>query len=460
MNENANTILGEAPVGRLMLRFSIPGILSLLIAALYNMVDQIFIGHGVGYLGNGATNVVYPATVIALALSIMVGNGCAAYLSICQGRNDHESSHKSVGNGIMVTVLSSLALTVLFAAFSEQILWGFGATENNIPYARDYFRYIIPGIPCYMFQNSMNAIIRADGSPRFAMMATVSGCIANMILDPVAIFVLDMGVAGAAIATVIGQLLGAVVTVWYFFHTKTFRLQRSSFRLQGNILGKILPLGACSLLTQVSTVIVLAVMNNILVHYGTMSEYGPDIPLTVYGIIMKIFSLVTSVIIGLALGTQPIVGYNYGAGKFGRMKDTFKKMVYVEVGIGLASLAVFEFLPMQIMGLFGEGDVLYQEFAVTAMRIYLSGIVFYCVQRGCAIFLQSMGKPALSAALSLLRDILLNIPAAFLLPLRAGLMGALYSAPAADVVSFLITIAVMKHTFKKITMNTGKAEKG
>lgn len=450
MERSTNTFLGEAPVGGLMLKFSIPSILSLLIAALYNMVDQIFIGHGVGYLGNGATNVVYPVTVMALALSIMVGNGCAAYLSICQGKKDVESAHRAAGNAVTVTVLASLILTAVFAVFSEQILLGFGATEKNIPYARDYFKYIIVGIPFYMFQNSMNAMIRSDGAPRFAMAATVTGCIANIVLDPIAIFVLDMGMAGAAIATVIGQFMGAAVTVWYLFHTKTFRLRRASFRLQGNILGRFLPLGISSLLTQVSTVIVLAVMNNILTHYGELSEYGPDIPLTVYGIIMKIFSLVTSVIIGLALGTQPIVGYNYGAGKFGRVKETFQKMVIVEVGIGLVSLAAFEFLPMQIMGIFGNGDILYQEFAVSAMRLYLSGIVFYCVQKGCAIFLQSLGKPILSAALALLRDIILNIPMAFLLPASMGLLGALYSAPAADVFSFAITVAVMKHTFHKM----------
>lgn len=248
------------------------------------------------------------------------------------------------------------------------------------------------------------------------------------------------------------------MTVWYFFHTKTFRLRRVSFRLQGKILCRFLPLGISSLLTQVSTVIVLAVMNHILIYYGELSKYGPDIPLTVYGIIMKIFSLVTSVVIGLALGTQPIVGYNCGAKKFGRVKETFRKMVAVEVGIGFASLAAFELFPMQIMGVFGNGDILYQEFAVLAMRLYLSGIVFYCVQKGCAIFLQSLGKPTLVAALALLQDIILNIPIAFLLPVSMGLSGALYSAPVADDFSFIITVIVIKHTFHKMNTHIGVKE--
>lgn len=450
MQQGANKFLEEAPIGKLMLKFSVPCIMSLLIAALYNMVDQIFIGHGVGYLGNGATNVVFPITVIALALAIMVGDGCAAYLSICQGKHDAESSHKSVGNAVTIILLCGIIITILYIIFQEQILRGFGATENNVGYAREYFRYIIIGIPFYMFGNAMSAVIRADGSPQFAMISTLTGCILNIILDPIAIFVLDMGMTGAALATIIGQIVTAMMAVWYLFHTKTFRLKPSSFKPWGKMLSKILPLGISSLLTQVSIVVVMAVMNNTLVRYGAQSKYGADIPLTVIGIVMKVFSIIVAFCIGTAVGAQPIVGYNYGTGRIDRVKETFKKMVFAEASIGLIALICFECFPLQIISIFGNGDALYQEFATMTMRIYLSGILLCCIQKGCSVFLQSLGKPVLSAALTLLREIVLNIPFIFLLPIKFGVAGALYSAPIADVSSFIITIFFMKYTLSKL----------
>jgi putative MATE family efflux protein len=315
MEQMSNHYLGEEKIGKLMMKFSVPCIMSLLIASLYNMVDQIFIGRGVGYLGNGATNVVFPITVITLALALMIGDGCAAYLSLCQGKGETERARKSVGNSITLIVVCGIVLTVLFAVLKEQILWGFGATENNIEYAREYFDYILIGIPFYMFGNALNSVIRADGSPAFAMVSTLVGCVINLIFDPVAIFVFHMGMTGAALATIAGQIVTAILGLYYLFHTRTFRLQRSSFVPDGSVISKVLPLGGSSFLTQISIVVIMAVMNNTLVKYGSTSRYGADIPMTVVGIVMKVFQIVVAFVIGIAAGCQPIVGYNYGAGK-------------------------------------------------------------------------------------------------------------------------------------------------
>ena len=371
MNQNTNQYMAEESIGKLMLRFSIPCIMSLLVSALYNIVDQIFIGRGIGFLGNGATNVVFPVTVIALSLSLLVGDGCAAYLSICQGRRDGEHAHRSVGNAVVFITASGIVLTLLYAFFRDSILWGFGATENNIGYAREYFLYLIPGIPFFMFANAMNSVIRADGSPQFAMFSTLIGCALNVVLDPVAIFVLGWGMKGAALATITGQIVSALLAVYYLFRPKSFRLKRISFKPDAEILKHVLPLGISSFLTQVSIVVIMAVMNNVLVIYGAGSKYGADIPMTVVGIVMKVFQIVISVVVGIAAGAQPIVGYNYGAGLWRRVKLIFRTMMAAEFSVGLVSLICFEVFPVQIISVFGSEDGLYNEFAVLAFRVFL-----------------------------------------------------------------------------------------
>ncbi len=450
MNEQANQYLAEEPVGQLMLKFSIPCIMSLLVSALYNIVDQIFIGRGVGYLGNGATNVVFPVTIIALALALLVGDGCAAYLSICQGMKDGERAHRSVGSAVTVIVAAGLLLAALLAGFQEKLLWAFGATENNIGYAREYFRFIVAGIPFFMFGNAMNSVIRADGSPAFAMLSTLAGCAINVVLDPVAIFVLRWGMAGAALATVAGQVVTALLAVFYLSRTKSFRLKRSSFRPEGDLLRHTLPLGISSLLTQISIVVIMVVMNNVLVIYGAQSRYGADIPLTVVGIVMKVFQIVVSIVVGIAAGSQPIVGYNYGAGLHGRVRRIFTVMMAAEACVGLVSMICFECFPLQIIGIFGSENGLYNEFAVISFRIFLSTIALCCVQKACSIFLQSLGKPVLSMSLSLLRDFILSVPLALILPGFLGVTGALYSGPAADIVSFIAAVFCIRHVFKEL----------
>lgn len=450
MNQDTNQYLATEPIGKLMFRFSVPCIMSLLVSALYNIVDQIFIGRGIGYLGNGATNVVFPITVIALSLSLLTGDGCAAFLSICQGMRDGERAHKSVGNAVTIIVTASLFLTFLFLAAQDRLLWAFGATENNIAYAREYYRFIVIGIPFFMFANALNSIIRADGSPQFAMLSTLAGCVINVILDPIAIFVLHLGMMGAALATITGQFVSAALALYYLFHTKSFRLKRSSFMPGPEIVRRTLPLGVSSLLTQISIVVIMIVMNNVLVFYGARSKYGADIPLTVVGIVMKVFQIVISIVVGIAAGSQPIVGYNYGAGRYGRVRRIFKTMMAAEACVGLISMICFECFPLPIIGIFGSENGLYNEFAVISFRVFLSLIALCCIQKSCSIFLQSLGMPMLSMSLSLLREFVLSVPLALLLPRFLGVTGALYSSPIADFVSFAAAVFCIRYVFGKL----------
>lgn len=451
MNQNSNHYLAEEKIGRLMCKFSIPCILSLLVSSLYNIVDQVFIGRGVGYIGNGATNVVFPITIIALAIALMTGDGCAAFLSICQGKKDTQSAHRSVGNAVVFIVGSSVLLTALLIVLKEPVLQAFGATENNIGFAREYFDVIVLGIPFFMFGNAMNSIIRADGNPKFAMISTLIGCLMNVILDPIAIFVLGWGMKGAALATIAGQCVTAILACYYLFHTRSFSLQKSSFRLRASLLKRILPLGISSFLTQVSIVVIMAAMNNTLVRYGAQSKYGADIPLTVVGIVMKVFQIVISVAVGIAAGSQPIVGYNYGAGRYDRVKKIYVTMMKAECVVGCIAFFCFEAFPLQITSIFGSEDGLYQEFAVLTFRIYMCTIILCCMQKATSIFLQSIGKPVMSLGLSLLRDFILSVPLVLLIPRTLGVTGVLYSAPIADVVSILAAVCMMTVVWKQLS---------
>ena len=450
MNQNANKYLVEEKIGKLLLKFSIPCIMSLLVSALYNIVDQIFIGRGVGYLGNGATNVVFPITVISLAVALMLGDGCAAFLSLCQGKKDLKSANKSVGNAVLLLTISGLVMTALFAIFKVQILNAFGATENNFAYANEYFNYIIIGIPFFVLGNGLNSIIRADGSPKFAMITTLVGCIINVILDPVAIFVLGWGMMGAALATITGQIVTAICGVAYLTRAKAFKLDKKSFLPDGDIIKKFLPLGISSFLTQISIVVIMGVMNNVLVTYGARSKYGADIPLTVVGIVMKVFQIVVSVCIGIAAGSQPIIGYNYGAGEYKRVKELFGAIIKAEAVVGIIAMVLFEAFPLQITAIFGSEDGLYNEFAVMAFRIFLSMIVLTCIQKATSVFLQALGKPVMAMGLSLLRDFALSVPFAIMLPMFFGVEGALYSAPIADIGSAIAVIIMSIVTIKEL----------
>ena len=432
MEEKQNAALGTAPLGKLMVKFALPCTISLLVGALYNIVDQIFIGWGVGYLGNGATNVVFPLTVLALGLAVMIGDGACSYVSICFGKNRQEDADCAVGSAVTLSVLVGVLVAGFYAVFQTPILLLFGATEANLAYAKEYFTYITIGIPIYVFGQAINPIIRSDGSPRFAMASMLAGAIANCILDPIAIFVLRWGVMGAAVATVAGQVITAAMGVWYLCHTKALRL------------------GLCSFLAQISLVIAMAATNNMLVQYGAGSKYGADIPLTVLGIVMKVFQIIISITIGMSAGCIPIVGYNYGAEQYGRCRGILWRLMGAEFLLGVLALLVTQLFPRQLIGLFGAESALYNEFAVLTFRVYLCMLPLATVNKAAFIFMQALGRPVESAGLSFFREVLLAVPLVLLLPRAFGLMGVLYSMPAADIVTFLASAFVLVRTDRQL----------
>lgn len=333
MNENQNSqFLGKEKISKLMLKFSIPCVLSLLVSALYNIVDQIFIGNSeLSTLGNAATGVVFPIFIIAQAFAWCFGDGCAAYLNICQGRKDTQTAHKSIGSGITITLIVSLILMAVFFPLKQQILTLFGASENSIGMAIEYFNIILSFFPLYMLSNMMNAVIRADGSPAWSMASMLAGAITNIILDPVFIFGAKWGMSGAALATVIGQTVSFIITLVYFFRTKTFKLTVRSFLPNIKAFSPALQLGASSFITQMTIVIISLVCNIMLAGYGAVSQYGVDIPIAIIGIESKVFTVVINLVVGIVLGCQPIISYNMGAKQYDRVKELYRKILLCTV---------------------------------------------------------------------------------------------------------------------------------
>lgn len=464
MEQKSNAFLETESIGKLMRKYSVPNIISLLVAALYNIVDQIFIANAsyLGSYGNAANTVVFPMTVAALAVAVMIGDGCCAFVSISLGSNEKEKAHKSIGNAVVLCVILSIILTALYLIFQDQIITAFGGhvNEDTFYHAKEYFVYITIGVPFYMFGQALNPIIRSDGSPKFAMAATVLGAVVNIILDPVFIFIFKWGMMGAAVATVAGQVLTAALSVWYLFHMKTVRLGKCSFGLWGSIMGKFLPLGITSFLSQISLVISMAIVENMCVKYGAMDEiFGQteyaQIPLAVLGIVMKFFQIVISIAVGLAAGCIPIVGYNIGAGRKDRAKSILTYLLIAEAVVGAAALLIVELLPGQLIGIFGAKNesAYYTDFAVKSFRTYLCMMILSTINKGTFIYLQSLGKAVASTMISLLREVIFGGGFAIILPIFFGLDGLLYSFPVSDIVTFLIAAAVIRHTYKELNEN-------
>jgi len=435
-----NYDLGKEKISKLLLNFSIPCIISMLVGALYNIVDQIFIGWGVGYLGNTATNIVYPFTVIALSLALLFGDGASALFSLSLGSKDDKKVSKSIGNAVITLVLVSLVLTLLGFIFKSNILKLFGVTEASFDFANDYLTVILIGIPFYVIGQGLNGIIRADGSPRYAMIATLSGAILNIILDPIAIFALGMGIKGAAIATIVGQIVTFILTVLYFRKSKKFKLSKDSLKPDKEVIKREALLGVSSFITQISIVLVIAVCNNLVVKYGSLSKYGADIPLSAIGIVMKVFGIVIALVIGTSIGGQPIIGFNYGAGNKKRVKETFNLIIRTNLFVGVIAFIVFQVFPQAIINIFGSESELYNEYALYCFRIYLSGITLTCITKTCSIYLQAIGKSFKSMFISVMRDVVLFIPALIVLAKMFGIVGMLWAALVADVIAFIIAI--------------------
>ena len=462
MEQKKNEYLVREPVGRLMRKYAVPCIISLLVAALYNIVDQIFIANAtyLGSYGNAANTVIYPLTVVALAIAVMIGDGCCAFVSISLGANRKEDAHRSVGSAIVLCVAASILLSVIYLIFSDGIVGAFGGRVNEETFrlSKEYFFYITLGIPFYMFGQAMNPIIRSDGSPKFAMASTLAGAVANIILDPIFIFVFKWGMMGAAVATVIGQVITAVLAVWYLTRMKAVSLHRGSFGLFPKLARRYLALGMTSFLSQISLVAAMMAINNMIRHYSALdpifgqAEFA-QIPMAVVGIVMKFFQIVISVSVGLAAGCIPVVGYNVGANRKDRVKHLFTLLLTCEAIVGAVAFIIVEFFPGQLIGVFGAANesTYYTEFAIKAFRTYLCMVVLATVNKGTFIYLQSVGKALASTMISLIREVVFGVGFALLLPRFFGLDGVLYSMPVSDVLTFIIAAVVIRKTYQELS---------
>lgn len=452
---NSKTITKGNPletekISKLIVTFAIPSIISMVVNALYNIVDQIFIGQGVGYLGNGATNVIMPLTVIVIALSLLVGDGAAAYLSLKLGEGNGNAAAKGIGNALSATVLIGIILCIVFNVFLKPLCILFGATEDILPYAMDYGRIISFGVLFSAIDSSMAGIIRADGNPKYSMAGLLIGCITNIILDPIFIFVFHWGVKGAAWATILGQIFNALLYIAYLRKFKSIKLDKSCFVFNKKVLIKVSSLGISSFITQIAIVLVMATTNNILVSYGAKSVYGSDIPLTTIGITMKVNQVVSAIIIGLSTGAQPIFGYNYGCGQKDRVKQTYRIILSVATVFLILAFCIFQFMPMSIVKLFGSESDLYNEFAIKCFKIFLLACPINGLQMVTGIFFQAIGKPTQATILSLTRQIIYLLPATILLPTILGVEGALWAGPVADGLAFITALIMLKIYWKKL----------
>ena len=463
MNKKSNTFLEKEPIGTLMRKYSVPCVISLLVAALYNIVDQIFIANAsyLGSYGNAANTVVFPLTVVALAIAVMIGDGCCAFVSISLGAGKKENAHNSIGSAVILCMASGIILTAIYLIFQTQILNMFGGSvnEETFHHAKEYFFWITVGVPFYMFGQAMNPIIRSDGSPKFAMASTLAGAAVNIVLDPIFIFIFKWGMMGAAVATILGQILTAILSIWYLCHMKAVRLEKSSFGIHPKLVKKYIPLGICSFLAQISLVAAMAAINNMLRKYGALDPiYGQtqyaQIPMAVVGIVMKFFQIVISIAIGMAAGCIPIVGYNVGAGRNDRVKNLFTKLLISEAIVGLAATVIVEFSPGQLIAIFGAANEsqYYTDFAIKSFRIYLCMMTLATVNKATFIFLQSLGKAFLSTLLSMIREVVFGVGFALLLPVFFGLNGVLYSMPVSDILTFIASAIIIRYTYKQLNV--------
>lgn len=442
----AFTSLGEEKINKIMLRFSLPCIMSLLVSSLYNIVDQIFIGNSkLSALGNAATGVVFPIFILAQAFAWCFGDGCAAYLNICQGKSDAENAHKAIGSSITASFFAGVLMIAVIYPFKIPLLTLFGASENTLPYAIEYLHVILGMIPIYILCNMMNSVIRADGNPTWAMASMLAGAVTNLILDPIFIFWLDMGMTGAALATVIGQGVTFAMTLVYFTNTKTFKLTKRSFLPRRDSIRKIVELGVSTFFTQIAIVVVAILCNVQLATYGAASKYGADIPIAIISIQSKIFTIVINLVVGIALGCQPIISFNMGAKKYDRVKELYQKILRCVIIIGVVFTAILELVPDFVIGLFGTPSNIpnpdaYWEFGRKTLRIFMSLTAISCIIKMNSIFFQAVGKPIHAVISSMVRDVVCFTPLIIVLPaVFKSVESILYVAPISDLIAMAVT---------------------
>lgn len=444
-------ILGTEKIGRLLVKFAIPGIISMVVNSLYNIIDQIFIGQGVGYLGNGATSVIFPMTVFLMSLALLLGDGAASFISLKLGEGNEDDAARGMASGVVGIIISGLIVGIVYMIFIEPLCALFGATEQIMPYAKDYGFISAIGVPFLAIAVGFSSIIRADGSPKFNMAGLLVGCALNLIFDPIFIFVFGWGVKGAALATIMGQIVNAIMNLIYVCKfTKTIKLTKASFSGWIKTLPRIMRLGVSSFITQFSLVIAIATRNNVLVTYGAESKYGSDIPVTTLGITMKVFNILMSIVMGLGSGAQPIFGYNYGSRQYDRVKKTFYYTVAIATGVFIIALLIAQLQPMAVISIFGSDSDLYNEFAIKCMRIYLMLIPLAGIQMISGVFFQAMGYPVQSSLISLSKQIIFQLPATIIIPIFMGVEGALWAGPVSDIMAFSMTVFLLVFYWKKI----------
>lgn len=444
MNENP---LGYEKISKLLRSFAVPSITATLVSSLYNIVDQVFIGQGVGYLGNAATNVSYPLSTICLAISLLIGIGSASRFSICLGRGDTDQAAKIAGNGVTLMVLAGILYLVLGEVLLTPMLRIFGATTEVLPYAQSYASIILIGMPFLILTNGISNLIRADGSPKYSMICMVAGAVVNTILDPIFIFVFQWGMFGAALATILGQILSFLLAIRYLWAFRTITLEKECFRPDWRDDLHTLSMGISSSVNQIAITIVQVVLNNSLTYYGAMSVYGEDIPLAACGIVMKTNAILLSIIVGISQGVQPIIGFNYGARKYDRVKQAYLLAIRWNFVISAVGFLLFQLFPRPIISIFGSGEELYFDFAVLFMRTFLFMVIVNGVQVLSSSFFTAIGKALKGLLLSLTRQVFFLIPLILILPLWLGIFGVLLAGPIADFIAFVVSVLLVKKEF-------------
>lgn len=446
MTENP---LGYEKIPKLLKEFAIPSILAALVGSLYNIVDQIFIGQGVGYLGNAATNVSYPFSTICLAISLLIGIGSASCFSLYLGKKKPESAAKAAGNGITLMVIFGLAYLLIGESMLTQLLKLFGATKEVFPFAQQYASIILVGMPFLIITNGMSNLIRADGSPRYSMTCMMIGAIVNTILDPIFIFIFHWGIFGAALATILGQFLSFVIAIRYLWHFKTIHFEKNCFQPNIKQSLKTCSMGISSSANQIAITFVQIILYNSLTYYGAQTAYGSDIPLAACGIVMKTNAIILAIVVGISQGVQPIIGFNYGAEQYARVREAYLLAIKWNMIVSTIGFFLLQCFPQQIISLFGDGDKLYLEFAVLFMRIYLFMVLVNGVQLLSSSFFTAIGKAMKGALLSLTRQVFFLIPLIIILPLRFGIMGVLFAGPIADFAAFILSVVLVSKELRK-----------
>ncbi len=446
--ENKNP-LEVLPINKLLVKFSVPSIIAMLVTALYNIVDQFFIGQSVGSLGNAATSISFPLSITCIAIALLFGIGGASAFNLSMGAGDKKTAAYYIGNAAAMLFLCGLVLCIISEIFLKPMLLFFGSSKSVLPYAMTYTRITAIGFPMVILTAGGGHLIRADGSPNMSMMCNLIGAVINTVLDAIFVFGMNMGMAGAALATIIGQFVSAVVVIVYMFHYKTVKLQKKHLVICSKYIGRVAALGGSPCSNQVAMMVVQIILNKSLKHYGSLSVYGEDIPVACVGIITKVNQMFFSFVIGLSQGLQPIASYNYGAGKFDRVKSAYKKSILCGFTMCIIAFAMFQIFPRQIISIFGKGDETYYRFAINYFRIFLFCTCVNCLQPITSTFLTAIGKPKGGMFLSLTRQIIFLLPLIVILPFIMGIDGIMYAGPIADGLAAVVAVIMIKREFSE-----------